>query len=79
MTAHLDDTIAALATAPGRGAVAVVRVSGPDAFAVARRCVRGWPAAARRATLLAVHDPRTGERLDRALVSAFPAPRSYTG
>jgi tRNA modification GTPase len=73
------DVIAALASAPGRAAVAVVRVSGGAAFDVARRCVRGWPARPREATLLAVHDPRTGERLDRALVTAFPAPRSYTG
>jgi tRNA modification GTPase len=79
MPAALDDTIVAPATAPGRAAVAVLRVSGPRAFEVARRCVRGWPAAPREAALLAVHDPRTGERLDRALVTAFPAPRSYTG
>ena len=32
-----SDTIAAVATAPGRGGVAVVRVSGPDAWAVARK------------------------------------------
>jgi tRNA modification GTPase len=72
------DTIAAIATAPGRGAVAVLRVSGPDAFAIVARCV---PASStpRVATLATVRDPRTGESLDRALVTRFPAPRSYTG
>jgi tRNA modification GTPase len=72
------DTIAAIATAPGRGAVAVLRVSGPDAFAIVARCVPA-SSAPRVATLATVRDPRTGESLDRALVTRFPAPRSYTG
>ncbi len=75
----LGDTIAAVATAPGRGAVALLRLSGADAFAVAGRCVTPWPLAPRAATLARVHDPSRGETLDRALVTAFPAPRSYTG
>ena len=37
------DTIVALATAPGRGALAVVRVSGPQARAIASAVVRPWP------------------------------------
>jgi tRNA modification GTPase len=78
-------TIAALATAPGRSAVALVRLSGADAFAIAGRIVRPWPLAPRRATLCAVHDPTAsgdhaaGALLDRALVTAFPGPASYTG
>ena len=72
-------TIAAIATASGRGAVAVLRLSGPQAFAIAARCVAGWPPAPRVATLATVRDPRTGEPLDRALVTRFPAPHSYTG
>jgi len=75
----LDDTIAALATAPGRGALAVVRVSGPAAFALVGTIAAPWPPAPRVASLLALRDPRTGERIDRALVTCFPAPRSYTG
>ncbi|GLC24569.1 tRNA uridine-5-carboxymethylaminomethyl(34) synthesis GTPase MnmE [Roseisolibacter agri] len=75
----LDDTIAALATAPGRGALAVVRVSGPSAFALVETVAAPWPPAPRVATLLTLRDPRTGERIDRALVTCFPAPRSYTG
>lgn len=59
--------------------MALVRVSGTEAFAVARRVVRPWPLEARRATLCALHDPASGALLDRALVTAFPGPRSYTG
>ena len=75
----LDDTIAALATAPGRGAVALLRLSGGAAQAIAERCLRPWPPPPRTVRRCAVHDPRTGERLDRALVTLFPGPRSYTG
>ena len=75
----LGDTIVALATAPGRGAIAVVRVSGSDANEVAGRVVRPWPIPARVATLCAVHSPRGGERLDQALVTRYEGPRSFTG
>jgi tRNA modification GTPase len=74
-----DDTIAAIATAPGRGAIAVVRVSGADAHAIARRVVSPWPDAERVATLARCRNPRTGERLDQAVVTVFAAPRSFTG
>ena len=75
-----DDVIVALATAPGRSAVAVVRVSGRRAHEVAGRVVRPWPAEARRAQLCAVHEPRgAAEVIDRALVTRFDRPRSYTG
>jgi tRNA modification GTPase len=77
-----DDTIAAIATAPGRGALAVLRVSGPGAAAVlARLCsaLEGERPAPRVQRLLALRHPETGELLDRALVTLFPAPHSYTG
>jgi tRNA modification GTPase len=77
------DTIAALASAPGRGAVALVRVSGPAAFAVAGRVLRpaagAWPPPARRLVRAAACDPDAGRLLDHVLVAAFPGPRSYTG
>jgi tRNA modification GTPase len=76
-----NDTIAAIATAPGRGAIAMLRVSGPGARAVLRRVAS--PAAAdgapRVQRLVPVRHPETGELLDRALVTVFPAPASYTG
>ena len=72
-----SDTIAAVATAPGRGGVAVVRVSGPDALSVAERAT-GRPAEPGRASLRKVR-ASDGSVVDEALVLAFRAPRSYTG
>ena len=73
---EIPRTIAAIATAPGRGAVAVVRVSGPDAFAVAERLTGRAPEPGRIALRTLSLD---GAVLDRALVLAFASPRSYTG
>jgi len=76
----LSDPIVALATPPGRSAVAVIRLSGRGAFAVAGRCLRPFhpdrPRAALRARL--VH-PATDEQVDDVVAAVFPAPRSYTG
>lgn len=76
-----SDTIAALATAPGRGAVALLRVSGPGTGAVLARVAPAWGAAPppRVQRLLALRHPETGELLDRGLVTWFPGPGSYTG
>jgi tRNA modification GTPase len=82
MASLFDDTIAAIATAPGRGALAVLRVSGPEAAEVlARLCpaLQAERPAPRVQRLLALRHPETGELLDRALVTLFPAPHSYTG
>lgn len=75
------DTIVALATPPGISALAVVRLSGPEAFSmVGRLCPRlPTPLPPRRPTLGWAVDPRTGERLDQVMVTAYPAPKSYTG
>jgi tRNA modification GTPase len=72
-----SDTIAAVATAPGRGAIAIVRLSGGGATELAARLVRPWPAP-RVATLCAVYSP-AGEQLDRAVVTRYEGPRSFTG
>jgi len=75
-----SDTIAAVATAPGRGGVAVVRVSGPDAWDVARK-VAGReivPSDAGRFFFSEFHDP-SGTVVDSGLVLVFKAPASYTG
>ncbi len=73
------DTIAAIATASGRGAIALVRLSGPDAEQIARRVVAPWPDGPRLATLAAVRDPDTGAVVDQALVTRFESGRSFTG
>lgn len=75
------DTIAARATAQGVAAVAVVRLSGPRALEVLGRVapeLEGVPEG-RRATLTRVRDPEDGSLLDRAVVTVFPGPGSYTG
>jgi len=79
-----DDTIVAIATAPGRGAVALVRLSGARAISIARALgafggVAGGEVVARRAQLVSLRDESTGEVIDQALVTAFTAPHSYTG
>lgn len=73
-----DETIAALATANGRGAIAVIRISGPLAFRIAQQHVTPWPEQHRRVTLCTMRD-RNGELLDEALVTTFVAPSSFTG
>ncbi|HEU0012138.1 MAG TPA: tRNA uridine-5-carboxymethylaminomethyl(34) synthesis GTPase MnmE [Longimicrobium sp.] len=74
------DTIAAIATPPGRSAVALLRVSGPGARDVLRRVAPGLGDAAPRVQrLAALRHPESGELLDRALVTYFAAPASYTG
>jgi tRNA modification GTPase len=73
----MRDTIFAPATAPGRAAVAVVRISGPGAGA-ALRALAGRLPAARRASLRKLRDA-AGDPIDAALVLWFPGPDSYTG
>jgi tRNA modification GTPase len=73
-----SDTIVALATVTGRGAIAVVRLSGAGANEIAGRLVRPWPLLPRVATLCSVYS-RAGERLDRAVVTCYEGPRSFTG
>jgi tRNA modification GTPase len=71
------DTIAAIATPPGRGGIGVVRVSGPRVPEVAASILGRLPAP-RQALLSAFRDAR-GERVDQGLALYFPAPHSYTG
>ncbi len=72
-------TIAAIATPPGRGGVGVIRISGPEAGAIAGQlCDRSEPWPERRAVLARFMDEE-GATLDQGLVLYFPAPHSYTG
>jgi tRNA modification GTPase len=73
----MNDTIAAVATAPGRGAVGIVRLSGPQAFAIAQHMTGPLPPA-RHAALRVLRDAQ-GAALDEGLVLAFAQPDSYTG
>ena len=76
---HTSETICALATPRGQGAVGMVRLSGPEAHSILktacgveglepRRMIRAW-----------LRDPRSKEPVDQVMVCAMEAPRSYTG
>lgn len=74
-------TIAAISTPAGRGGIAVLRVSGPEAIAVADSLWRGRPLAetpSHTARLGSILDG-DGEVLDQALATVFRAPASFTG
>jgi len=71
------DTIAAIATAAGRGGIGVIRVSGPGVPEISSRIVGTLPAP-RQAHFARFRDAR-GETLDEGLALYFPAPSSYTG
>lgn len=82
MSSPFQHTIAAIATPPGRGAVALVRISGPGALdCLLRLC----PSLGERAPtprvqrLLVVTHPEQGHPVDHALVCWFPGPHSFTG
>ena len=72
-----QDPIVAIASAPGRGAVGIVRASGRDLSALIE-AVCGRELVPRQATLLAFRG-QDGQTLDRGLALRFPAPHSYTG
>ena len=70
-------TVVALSTPRGRGALAVIRLSGPQAIAIAQQMVRVDSFEPRHATLAQL---RVGEEvLDQVLLTCFPAPHSLTG
>ncbi len=73
------DTIAALSTPPGRGALALIRLSGPRAWEIAESVLTPWPLTPRRATLVSVRDPATAVVLDRPIATLYEAPHSFTG
>ncbi len=84
MPAWGEDTIVAVSTAPGVGAIGIVRLSGPEAIALADsafRPARGKPVEPDEAySLLYGHvvDPDSGDVLDEALLAVMRKPRSYT-
>lgn len=77
MLARHHEPIVAIATAPGRGAVGIVRASGRD-LSMLVLAVCGKALMPRHATYLPLRDAR-GEAIDHGLAIHFPAPHSYTG
>jgi tRNA modification GTPase len=77
MLARLDQPIAAIATAPGRGAVGIVRVSAQDVRPIIEAvCCRDLPP---RQAVYGPFRSADGSAIDQGLAIHFPAPNSYTG
>jgi len=73
-----SDTIVAQATVSGRGALAIIRLSGPGAHRIGAATAHPWPSAERTAHLATIRD-RDGTALDQAIVIRYDSPRSFTG
>jgi len=73
-----DDTIVAIATASGVGAISIIRLSGKDALAIASKITKKPTFTPRLATLTKVYDGKA-ELIDEALVIYFKNPFSFTG
>ena len=74
----MSDTIAAISTALGEGAISIVRISGPDAVSISRRILarKDFPEHAKMYLTSLIAD---GETVDRVLCVHFMKPKSYTG
>ena len=77
MAEAFDDTIAAVATPPGRGGIGVVRISGSGVGSIARAMLGSVPKP--RIATLSSFCNRLGEALDSGIALYFPAPASFTG
>ncbi|MEZ5893584.1 MAG: tRNA uridine-5-carboxymethylaminomethyl(34) synthesis GTPase MnmE [Parvularculaceae bacterium] len=78
MSAHSTDTIFARASGAGKAGVALYRLSGPEAFRIARD-LTGKRKLTREPGMAALKDPASGALIDKGLVFAFKGPRSFTG
>ena len=80
MLLHTDESIVAIATPPGKGAIAVVRLSGERAFELARKQIRLNQRELKARTVYLGHFvDLQGQILDEVLFVQFPGPNSYTG
>ncbi len=78
-----EDTIAAPSTASGRGAIAIIRISGPDSITLCSSIfapINGSLSNSPREMIYGkLVDPANREHIDDVMCTSFPAPRSYTG
>jgi tRNA modification GTPase len=77
-----DDTIVAIATAPGRASIGVIRLAGPAAADITHTLLtRDGALEPRRATLARIRDAADDDAgaIDEVIVTLFPGPHSYTG
>ncbi|MFW6151890.1 MAG: tRNA uridine-5-carboxymethylaminomethyl(34) synthesis GTPase MnmE [Verrucomicrobiota bacterium] len=78
---HRNDTIAAIATAPGKAGISIVRVSGPESLSIADRLFIGRRPSTMRANSFAygqIRNEGSGEILDEAILLVYRSPSSYT-
>jgi tRNA modification GTPase len=89
----IDDTIAAISTPSGVGAIAIVRLSGPDAFLIAQKIFvarkknsennfssdKNWQPKSHQASIGYIQDPMTHHYLDEVVLIPYQGPNSYTG
>jgi len=75
---HPEDTIAAIATAPGRGGVGIIRISGPQAVKISTEVI-GRSLAEPRYALFCHFLDQSASIIDEGLSLYFPAPNSFTG
>jgi len=78
----LSDTICALSTPPGKSALAMVRMTGPDAIAIAAKIIRAPDelfVASGGAAIYTDVVSKSGETLDEVIVTVFRSPKSFTG
>jgi tRNA modification GTPase len=79
----MEDTITAIATPPGEGGIAIIRISGKDTLAIARKLffsptwLRQSPVH-QKAMFGEIRDPETEQCVDQVLLTFFKAPKSYT-
>ena len=75
--ASVNDTIAAIATPPGKGGIGIVRISGPDASRIGKE-ISKKETEARVATFVSFYDSRN-RPIDQGLLIHFKGPQSFTG
>jgi tRNA modification GTPase len=79
MSVHTEDTIVALATAPGIAAISVIRLSGKEAIGIAQKCFKGKDLLSQPTHTLhfgTLHND--GQTIDEVLVALFREPNSFT-
>lgn len=78
---YLTETITAIATAMGESAIAIVRLSGPEAITIANQVFKGKDLTAVDSHTIQyghIYDPQSAVVIDEVLVSVFKAPRTFT-
>ena len=80
MASLLDETIAAIATPLGKSGIGVIRVSGKASLRITASILSRKEDLEDRVPILgSLFEPKTGQKLDQAMVTYFKSPRSYTG